>query len=215
MCTIKKQRRFPHEQHEQFLDYLDAAESLNAICVYPEADLKDMLDKIEECRPDAIVTDFLLNDIKEDLKYNISYNGVDLVSEYRKMRPGFPSFIITSFDNDAVSQTDDVNLVYVKGLLTNGEIGSKAKFYDRVIEQVSKYKTSVNNAQDELLKLMEKRHHETADLADERRIIELDDFLEKSLDYYQSVPAQMKELDNLKKMSSLIDRVDELIAKLS
>jgi len=202
-------------QHELFQDYMDAAaDQIEVICVYPEAYLDKMIARIEEYRPDAIVTDFLLNDIKEDVRYNIPYNGVELVKEYRNNRNDFPCFIITSFDNEAVSETDDVNLVYVKLLLNNGEIGVKAHFYDKIKEQISKYRTSVESAQAELAGLIEKKSKEVLQPYEEARIIHLDEYLEKTLDNYESLPSAMKEASYLSNMTKMIDKVDELIAKL-
>ena len=129
------------DQHNDFKDYMDAAGDQFVLeCLYPEPDMESMINRLEECHPDAIVSDFLLNDIKEDIKYNVSYNGAELVQEYRAMRPDFPCFVITSHDNDAVPEVDDVNLVYVKGLLTDGEKNNKVKFYDKIKAQIDKPK---------------------------------------------------------------------------
>lgn len=203
------------EQHELFLDYMDAvADQIAVTCIFPKAEMEEMLQEINEQRPDAIVTDYLLNDIKENVKYNISYTGVDLVRQYRAMRPDFPCFIITSFDNDAVSETDDVNLIYVKNILNNKEDGVKAHFYDKIKEQISKYQKSIDSAKDELQSLLTKKEDGDIDPIQEQRIIELDDFLEKSYDKYSALPSEMKKVSNLDKLTSMIAKVDELLEKI-
>lgn len=203
------------EQHELFLDYMDAvADQIEVVCIFPKAEMEEMLQKIDEQHPDAIVTDYFLNDIKEDVKYNISYTGVDLVRQYRAMRPDFPCFIITSFDNDAVSETDDVNLIYVKNILNNKEEGVKAHFYDRIKEQISKYRKSIESAKNELHSLLTKKEEEGVDPTQEQRIIKLDDFLEKSLDNYDALPSEMKKVSSLDKLTSMIAKVDELLEKI-
>lgn len=203
-------------QHDLFQDYMDTvADQICVECVYPEPDLDDMIAKIEEFHPDAIVTDYLLNDIKEDVKYNIPYTGVELVQKYRSIRTDFPCFIITSFDNEAVSETDDVNLVYVKVLLTNGEEGFKAHFYDKIKEQISKYKSTIASAKAELANLIEKKSKEGLQPYEETRVIELDDYLEKTLDNHEALPAAMKEASFLKNMATMIDKIDDVLAKLS
>lgn len=204
-----------HDQHESFQDYMDAVEDLiKVVCIYPEPDLEDMIQKIEEQHPDAIVTDYLLNDMKEDIKYNVAYTGVELVHKYRSIRTGFPCFIITSFDNDAVSETDDVNLIYIKHILNNGEEGAKAHFYDKIREQISKYKLSITSAQSELEMLVQKKDREGLEPYEELRALELDGFLEKALDSHKALPSGMKEMSYMKNMTSMIDKVDELLAKL-
>ena len=204
------------DQHEHFMDYMDAAgEQFEVVCLYPEADLESMINRLEECHPDAIVSDYLLNEMKENIKYNVPYNGVELVQSYRDIRPGFPCFVITSYDKDAVAEIEDVNLVYVKGLLTNGEQSNKAKFYDRIKAQIEKYKNSIELAQKELNKLLKKRESDTLDMAEEERIVDLDNFLEKSLDNYTSLPSQMKDSKNLRHLTSILDNIDTLLSKLN
>ena len=48
---------------------------------------------------------------------------------------------------------------------------------------------------------------------DEERIIKLDSFLEKSLDSYDSIPDELKELSNLERLNTLIGKVDDLLKK--
>lgn len=62
---------------------------------------------------------------------------------------------------------------------------------------------------------MEKRASGTISLHEEQQIVDLDDFLERSLDNYQALPQEMKSLSNIKKMSSIIDKVDELLKKIN
>lgn len=203
------------EQQELFQDYMEAvAEQIDVACIFPKAEIEEMLQEIDEQHPDAIVTDYLLNDIKENVKYNISYTGVDLVRQYRAMRPNFPCFIITSFDNDAVSETDDVNLIYVKNILNNKEEGVKVYFYDKIREQISKYQKSIESAKNELQSLLTKKENGDIDPTQEQRIIELDDFLEKSLDNYDALPSEIKKISSLDKLTSMIVKVDELLEKI-
>ena len=203
------------EQQELFQDYMEAvADQIEVTCIFPKAEMEEMLQEIDERHPDAIVTDYLLNDIKEYVKYNVSYTGVELVRQYREMRPDFPCFIITSFDNDAVSETDDVNLIYVKNILNNKEEGVKVHFYDKIKEQISKYQKSIELAKNELHSLLTKKEDGDIDPTQEQRIIELDDFLEKSLDNYSALPSEMKKVSNLDKLTSMIAKVDELLEKI-
>jgi hypothetical protein len=50
------------------------------------------------------------------------------VCEILDKTPQFPCFILTSFDSEAVTQGEDVNIVYIKGLM-NGDILYCVIFY--------------------------------------------------------------------------------------
>jgi hypothetical protein len=53
---------------------------------------------------------------------NISFDGLELVKEILDETPQFPCFILTSFDSEAVTQGEDVNIVYIKGLMNGASL---------------------------------------------------------------------------------------------
>lgn len=199
------------EQQNDFKDYMDAAPELEVECVFPEPELEGMIQKIDELTPCAIVCDFLLNEIKVDIKYAVKYTGSELVNEYQRQRPAFPCFVLTSHDDEAVISSDDVNVVYVKDLLHNGEPDAKAKFYEKIKEQINKYRKSIDVAQSELSDLVEKKRQEGLSLQESERMIELDDFLEKSLNSYSALPKDLKRPETIDMLSKLITSVDMLL----
>ena len=202
-------------QQELFMDYFESVyDDFIPKCMLPSATLEEMLEKINDYHPDAVITDFQLNDIKTDINYNVPYTGTELINAIRKEREGFPCFVITSFDDDAVNDTDDVNLVYIKSILSPGDGNTQAKFATRVTNQIDKYKARIDNSMRELSSLIAKRDIGNADVREEERIIELDSFLEKSYGAYDSIPANLKQLSNLKRLNILIDKVDNLLGKL-
>lgn len=201
------------EQQDDFKDYMDAASELQVECVFPESDLEDMIQRIDEIAPNAIVCDFLLNEIKVDIKHTVKYTGSDLVNEYQRQRPAFPCFVLTSHDDEAVVKSDDVNIVYVKDLLHNGEPEAKAKFYSKIEEQINKYRKSIDEAQKELSALLERKKNTGLTPDENERMVDLDDFLEKSLDSYSAMPKDLKRSETLDMLSQLIKDVDLLIAQ--
>lgn len=204
---------------DDFKDYLDISstkDSIEVIPLYPLGDLEDMIDLIFKINPDAIVTDFRLNEMKTDIDYNVPYDGVELVEEFLKSRQGFPCFVLTAFDDLAVSASEDVNKVYIKNILHNNkeESKAKAKFLDRVINQIEHYQTKLKNAETELIDLLKLRESGKASITDENRIIELDNFLESIIDRKSSIPPEFKKLSNDERLNDLLLKVDALLKKV-
>lgn len=207
------------ETLDDFLDYIEAStqrESITAVTQLPLGDLNEMLDCIIKINPDAIITDFKLNDSRESISYNVPYNGTELVQAFQSIRDSFPCFVMTAFDDLAISEGEDVNIVYIKNILYKDEKESKAKaqFLDRVLCQISHHKSKINDAEDELQKLIELRQSEHANINDEKRLIELDHFLENSIDKRSSIPEDFKTLSNSDKLSDLISAVDKLLDEI-
>lgn len=202
-------------QHEDFEDHFDEYwPEAKVICVFPSPTLNEMMEEIEQYQPNAIVVDFQLNDKKTDIDYNVCYNGVELLKEIQAQKCDYPCFVLTSYDDDAVADSDDVNFVYIKKNLHFSSDNGKVSFAQRVKSQIDKFLARVENAKAELSVLLEKRKSGKANVKDEGRIIELDSFLEKTMDATGVIPDEMKHLSNMERLNSLIDKVDQLICKL-
>ncbi len=203
------------EDFEEFVEDFPSKVELKPLTSFPLASKDEMIEYIIKLAPDALVADFRLNEMKNDIKYNVPYNGVDLVEEYQSIRNNFPCFVLTALDDEAVNQSDDVNIVYIKNILYNKEEGNaKAKFLDRVLGQIEHYKSRIENAKKELAELVSLRKAGKADINIESKIIELDDFLEKSIDAKNSIPYEFKTLSNSNRLDSILNKVDELLKKI-
>lgn len=201
-------------QHEDFEDHFEEYwPEAKVICVFPSPTLNEMMEEIEQHQPNAIVVDFQLNDKKTDVDYNVCYNGIELLKEIQAQKFDFPCFVLTSYDDDAVADSDDVNFVYIKKNLHFSSDEGKVSFAQRVKSQIDKYLARIENAKAELSVLLEKRKSGKANVKDEGRIIELDSFLEKTMDATGAIPDEMKHLSNMERLNSLIDKVNQLICK--
>ena len=201
-------------QQDEFADFMDHyLDRVELICCYPLSTLVDTIAMIDELHPDAIVSDFKLNDIKDDIKYNVSFDGSELMDAYLDERPGFPCFVLTSFDDEAIYRSHDLNIVYLKRDLHPSK-DDKITFADRIIQKIVSYQTEISNAQERLNDLMELRRNNQATSKDEQELIELDSFLERSLGQKTQVPAGMKELSNMNRLNELIGKADAILAKL-
>lgn len=207
------------EQIENFQNYIDDTNTNNIFEVLPQlplGDMEEMIEKILKLNPDVLVSDFLLNENIGALGYNVPYNGVELVEEFLSIRHKFPCFVLTAKDQDAVSDSEDVNLIYTKSLMTTEveDTKAKVKFTDRLIKQIEHYKSRITEAQNDLKELLEIRKNGNADFEVEKRIIDLDDFLEKSIDATNSVPKEFKTFSNTQRLDNILSKIDELLKKL-
>ena len=125
---------------------------------------------------------------------------------------------MTAFDDQAINNTEDVNKVYVKNILHNDMESlpkAKATFLDRVIASINHYRFKVRKANEDLVELLKKRSAGKASYEDEMKIIKLDSFLEKSIDAKCSIPDEYKASSNTKRLVDLLNKVDELINKIT
>ena len=204
------------DHFKNYVEEKDLEGVFEVISIYPLEELDDTVQEVMSLHVDAVVTDFMLNEIKENIKYNVPFNGIDLVRKISDEREDFPCFVMTSFDDDAVGQSEDVNIVYIKGILhgTEKETKAKANFLDRVKNQILHYRTKIENAEKRLLELIEKRKKEKLDASEEDEMIHLDGLIEKSLDKTSKIPQIARGTKESESLSELLSKVDELTKKL-
>jgi len=174
-----------------------------------DAEIDVFLEKIMLENYDAIITDHKLNEENA----MIQYDGIDLVDAILKQRADLPCFILTSFDDEAVRDGNDVNIVYIKGLMNSDEEneGHKAKFIDKIENQIKHHRKKIENSKAELLELSTKAY---LDAKDEARLIELDTYIEKTTNAPSSLSPQLKSAHNLNELHKMIENTDKLLAEL-
>jgi hypothetical protein len=208
------------EAHDDFLDYVEACTTadIEAKVMFPLNSIDETIESIISENPDAIISDFELNELKTAIKYTVPYNGVELLTKFLSIKYRFPCFIMTAFDDKAIHSSEDVNIVYVKSVLNkqaNSEEKATITFLDRVKEQIRHYKTRISYAEIELKRLIELRNIGKATIEDEALLIELDTFWENATDKRSTIPAEYKSLSNQKQLSDLLEGVDALINELT
>jgi hypothetical protein len=202
-----------------FKDYIEEKDLDNLFevkSIYPLGDLDKMMDEIISYHPDAIVTDYMLNEIKTSIKYNVPYSGTKLVKTFLETREDFPCFVLTSFDDMAIGESDDVNIVYIKGILHGSEKGTKAKatFLDRIKNQIIHYRTKLEIAEARVIELLEKSQNEPLDAPENDELIKLDSLIENALDKKSSISKTAKQQIKSEPLSELLKKVDELAKSL-
>jgi hypothetical protein len=203
---------------DSFRDFIDdnqTEEIFQIITQVPLQKLDEMVQLIIDLNPDTVITDFRLNDLKTLIQYNVPYDGSELVHKFLSLKEGFPCFIMTSYDDSAMHETNDVNIVYVKDILHNNEknSGTKVKFLKRIELQIEHYKNRIREAENKLLELINLRDLGKATIRDEEKIIELDTFLERTIDKRTFIPKEYKSLSNFKKLENLLIKADEILIK--
>ena len=182
-----------------------ASNHFDIIPFKPQKDIEISAKEILDSHVDAVVADFELSE--QDV--TIHYNGADLLGLILQERESFPVFILTSYEEDAVSKGDDVNIVYEKGEMSQGE-----KFLERVKSQIEKYYHRLDEAERRLLELIDESRKRQLDAFEEDEIFRLDALIEKALDKKSQIPDKIREKKETGNLTELLTKVDELAKKL-
>lgn len=175
------------------------------IPIIPKDSIEETCNEILENHVDAIVSDF---DFAEQLS-TVHYDGTDLVSLFLKKREGFPVFILTSYEDDAISKGEDVNIIYEKKEMDEGE-----QFLERVKAQIEKYKHRLETDEKRLLELIAESKKRKLDALEKEELAELDSKIEKALDKESRISNILRDDKEASELSELLKKVDELAKSL-
>jgi HPt (histidine-containing phosphotransfer) domain-containing protein len=173
--------------------------------IIPKDSIEETCNEILESHVDAIVSDF---EFAEQIS-TVHYDGTDLVSLFLKKREGFPVFILTSYEDDAISKGEDVNIIYEKKEMDEGE-----QFLERVKAQIEKYKHKLETEEKRLLELIAESKKRKLDALEREELAELDSKIEKALDKESRISNILREDKEASELSELLKKVDELAKSL-
>lgn len=168
------------------------------------SEIDEVIEEINSRSLSAIIVDYLLSNTRGD----IHYDGVDIVNKMEEERINFPTFILTGYSDDAENCMVDLNKIYKKPEYTR-----EPHFLNRrIVRQIQNYQDRISKAEEKLIELTRKR--EKLDINEEKTMLELDDFLEKSTSNKSRIPSVLKESKNLKMMQSLIDATESILKEV-
>ena len=207
------------DDSNDFLTYIDSKNGDGLITfetLPPKRSIEELIDEVFSQNVDAIIVDFQLNEEKTIIDYNVPYTGVEFAEEVQRQREGFPCFVITSFEDDAIKVSNDVNVVYQKDILHGAEKveGNSASFYDRIVQQIGHYKARIVDAESEFNLLISKRIDGQLDATNESRLKALDGFLERAACKHQALPDSLKDEALKADLHKLIVNTDKLLEAL-
>jgi hypothetical protein len=189
--------------------------------IFPPATLNDLMAEIFEINPDAVLTDFSLNDKKSDLPspYTVEYNGGDVARELLSRRKNFPVFIATSLGDDAARGGYDIKLIYEKyGNFKEGQNKEQSPpdaqhltFSDRIFYEIKSHKQFIIKSSDEFDQIIEKRSRVGLNFSEEVRLAELDEMLESYIDLRSKVPKELRTTSNMKMLGDLISLAENVL----
>ena len=193
------------ERDNFFTDAFDSELFGEIYRVEPLQNIDEMLELILSLDIDALITDFNLTEAAP-----LEYSGEQLVERFLAVRADFPCFIRTSYEEDALSSSADVNRVYSKDVSADAHSGRS--LFERIALQIKKHQELLESWQEELERLVaiqpdERQAH------DVDRLIELDHKLEATLGADAQVPKAVKA-DAFSKRHELLDETEKLIADI-
>lgn len=190
-------------------------ESFDPVEIELVNDKQKVIQNIIDHQVDAVVLDYKLMEHGASL----TFNGNELLKELGERLFNFPALIMTNLPTDARNHRIDPFRIVSKEFMQPDE---KKPLYKEGQQLIATIKTLIKNYKDELYekekRLIEliKKLGKEGKLSDyeEEEIIELDSFLENSINMKDRLPKKWKKPGELSKLDELIRETQVLIDEL-
>lgn len=162
---------------------------------------------IVENELDAVIVDFRLFESGK-----VTYDGAQVVSEIMKHNEHFPMFIMTSYENNAVEQSENILIIRGKDALTDDELFEK--FVLVLKRTISSYRKKVEEAKATLLEIEQKilAGQETTPSDDVARFKA--ELLLSEIDKDNSMPMNFNAMGHSHQMKEMLEMTKALVEKL-
>lgn len=168
-----------------------------------ESTQDEMVSKVYEIKPDALIIDYKLSS-----QQNIAYSGVSLAEAIDTKLHDFPIFILTSFQDDVYSkECFDVYQVFDFERYI-GDQNERLEINSKIVEQIRKYTRMILQWKRELAELIPLKG---TSAAIDDRIVELDTWIENSIDGTSALSPKTKRDLGSNHIQTLIEKIDAII----
>ena len=176
---------------------------LSPIEIKLESNEEEMVHKVYETKPDALIIDYKLSS-----QENIAYSGVSLAEAIDAKLHDFPIFILTSFQDDVYSkECFDVYQVFDFERYI-GDQNERLEINSKIVEQIRKYNRMILQWKRELAELIPLKG---TSVSIDDRIVELDTWIENSIDGISALSPKMKRDLGSNHIQELIAKIDSII----
>lgn len=185
--------------------------TLDVLDFIPKPDLDEFVEELLASGAEAIVADHRLNEYRDEVEGPINYTGTQLLQRIWAIRKGFPGIVLTSYDGDAVQEIEDVNYVYPKEILFRDTPIGEVELAEKIRIQIEHYQAKITKQTARFHELLEKSDTIELTEAEEDELLNLDSFLEGTLNDHHAIPLEKKRKLTVGKLDDLLDSTNNLI----
>lgn len=187
---------------------MDGVFDVKPIQIKQDTVLEDLIAELTSDIFDYLIVDFHLND-----RTNCGYNGDKILKRFLDALPYFPAMMLTNFDENAIKSAKDLDVDKIHSKFSTDD--EQRLFVTRVEAKIEQYRERKKHAIERLLQLKAKaRSDEPLTANEEEEAIELDTFLEQTLDAQSPDIAKAILSSNSSRLDDLLTKTDSLITKL-
>lgn len=193
-------------QRNSFYHFLKDDFEVVLIDITEDTNVENLVDEIIKSGLDVLVLDYMLSE-----NGLVEFNAESLVDTIYEINKHYPLVILTSHETDALDQIANAHLINGK----DDMLGQKLPIFKQKLTKIAiEYKNEIKNSEAELKDLENKRLSKGLSAAEEDRYVELNSFLDMTVDSKGRVSRTFYSEETNKKLDNLIDLAEKMLKKL-
>ena len=171
--------------------------------------IEELMEHLMASYLDPIVTDYLLEE-----EGDVSFNGNKIVEAIKQIRPHYPLIMLTSYQKQAISFTDDVHIIYSKDILDGENEEELEIFKTKIKSNISNYYKKINETNERIDNLVEKRNTNGLDIQEEEELTKLYILFDELNPEGKDLPANLIHRDSISKLNEFVTETKEILEEL-
>lgn len=167
-----------------------------------------LVEQINSTKIDALAVDYKLAD-----KGDFCYNGDDVVRKLQQCKLHFPVFLLTSYADDAIDDSDVAFLVYDKDNVKDN--GTSQILIRKIKSSIRSYKRLISN-KEKRLEALEKKQTSIEGLSkdEEQELINLHFEMYHVDPTANPISPEMLQTSSIRELHELVDKTNEILKSI-
>ena len=192
------------EHVEDFIE--DNENEFEIVTLALKDDFDDMIVEIYEIIKEEKVDILILDHFLKQTNPRINYSGGTLAVEVLNKWTGYPVFLLTAKEDAAFEhEVDPLHIISKELYQTKADNKSINR---RINQYVQLYRSRIKSSEERLIELSK---IENKSLKEEQEELNLNEFMEKTLDGTNSMPSKLYDKDEVDKLDRLIDLAERIL----
>lgn len=179
------------------------------IKVNSDSTIASIVEKVFESEVDCVITDYLLEE-----EGDVDFNGNEIVDAIREKKPYFPITILTSYEPQAINNTEDVHIINGKSDL-DGESEEDLRILKAKIKSsIESYYKKIERTEKRIEYLVKRKNDNILEPKEEEELTKLFILMDELEPEGKSLPANLIQPEAITKLNDFVNQTREILEEL-
>ncbi|MBY0479709.1 MAG: hypothetical protein K2Q21_00015 [Chitinophagaceae bacterium] len=182
---------------------------ITLIKVLSESTVDSIFEQVYKEGFDAIITDYLLEE-----EGDVSFNGNMIVNRIKMYKPYFPIIMLTAHEPQAISQMDDVHIIYDKNILDGQSEEALSILITKIKSNIEHYYQKIQNTKNEIETLVDKKNQQGLSIPEEDDLTKLFILMDELEPEGKDLPANLLNKEAITNLSDFVTQTRGILEEL-